>query len=136
MTDEYKNMRILIVDDFEMIRITIKQALVKLQVQKIDQAKDGTEALEKIRTQIESGSTYDLVFCDWNMPKMTGIELLGECKKHLELSKIPFIMVTSESEKGNVLEAIKLGAADYVVKPFAVETIEKKLQKILKMNPA
>lgn len=131
MAEAYKNLKILIVDDFEMIRITIRTALTKLEVQKVDEARDGLEGLEKLKSAMTQNSPYQLIFCDWNMPKMTGIQLLAECKKNPQLSQIPFIMVTSEAEKKNVLEAIVLGAADYVVKPFAIDTIEKKIQKIL-----
>lgn len=131
MAEAYKNLKILIVDDFEMIRITIRTALTKLEVQKVDEARDGAEGLEKLKSAMAQNSPYQLIFCDWNMPKMTGIQLLAECKKTPQLSQIPFIMVTSEAEKKNVLEAIVLGAADYVVKPFAIDTIEKKIQKIL-----
>lgn len=134
MSDEYTNMHILIVDDFEMIRLAIRQALQKLQVKKIEEARDGAEALEKLKKNHADGEKVDLIFCDWNMPKMSGIELLETCKKSTEFADIPFIMVTSESEKTHVLEAIKLGAADYIAKPFALETIEKKLQKVRKKS--
>ena len=132
MSDEFKDLRIMIVDDFEMIRITIKSALHKLNVKNIDEAKDGADGLEKLKKKVESGGSYDLIFCDWNMPNMTGIQLLEACKKDPKIAPIPFIMVTSETEKGFVLDAIKLGAADYVVKPFAIDTIEKKLNKVFK----
>lgn len=130
MADAYKHLKILIVDDFEMIRINIKTALTKLDIQKVDEAKDGAEGLEKLKISLAHNALYDLIFCDWNMPNMTGIQLLAECKKNPGLARIPFIMVTSEAEKKNVLEAIVLGAVDYVVKPFAIDTIEKKIQKV------
>lgn len=132
MSDSYKNLKILIVDDFEMIRVTIKSALGKLGITSIEEAKDGADGLRILKSRVAAGQTFDLIFCDWNMPNMTGIELLAECKKDPSIAPIPFIMVTSEMEKGAVLEAIKLGAIDYVVKPFAVETIEKKIQKVFK----
>jgi two-component system, chemotaxis family, chemotaxis protein CheY len=129
---EYKNLRVLIVDDFEIIRMTIRKALERLLVGSIQEAKDGAEGLLKLQEMAQSGSLVDLVFCDWNMPRMSGIQLLGECKKDPRLLDIPFVIVTSESDKANVLEALQLGAADYLVKPFAPESIEKKLKKILK----
>ncbi len=132
MTSEYKSLRVLIIDDFEIIRMTIKAALKKLEVESIVEARDGAEGLKILQEQFESGSSVDIIFCDWNMPKMTGIQLLAECKKDSNLAGIPFVMVTSEADKENVLEALQLGAADYLVKPFAHESIEKKIKKILK----
>src|SRR5687768_995828 len=132
MNDEYKSMHVLIVDDFEMIRATIRLALEKLEIPRIEEAENGEQALVKLHSLIAAGERIDLIFCDWNMPKMSGIQLLEACKKDPKLSSIPFIMVTSESDKAQVLEAIRLGAADYIAKPFAVETIEKKLQRIKK----
>ncbi|MBL7671309.1 MAG: response regulator [Bdellovibrionaceae bacterium] len=133
MTAGYKDLKVLIVDDFEIIRITIRTALQKLSVETILEAKDGVEGLRCLQERIAAGGSIDLVFCDWNMPNMTGIQLLGECKNDPNLANIPFVMVTSEADKGNVLEALQIGAADYLVKPFAHESIEKKLKKVLKL---
>lgn len=134
MSDAFKNLRIVIVDDFEMIRLTIRTALQKLEVTNIEEATDGADGLHRLRARVSQGNPVDLVFCDWNMPNMTGIQLLAECKKDPSLAGIPFVMVTSETDKGNVLDALRLGAADYIVKPFAVESIEKKIRKILKLT--
>lgn len=124
-------LRVLLVDDFEIIRTNIREALARIEVKSVLEAKDGVEALELLRKEYSEGRQVDLIFCDWNMPNMTGIDLLRTCKQDDKIKQIPFIMVTSESEKGAVLEALKLGAMDYVVKPFSMNTIEKKIQKLM-----
>ena len=73
---------------------------------------------------------YDLVMCDWNMPEMPGIELLNEVRSDDQLKETPFIMVTAEAQKENILEAVKAGVSNYVVKPFTAETVEQKLRKV------
>ena len=128
-------MKILIVDDFEMIRVMLKGQLNSMGITNIDQAKDGKEALDLIMAANSSNSLYDVVFCDWNMPVMTGIEVLETCKAHPEIKEMPIIMVTAESERGHVVRALKSGASDYLIKPIAPVILQKKISTLIeKLN--
>ena len=120
------NIKILIVDDFATMRKIIKNILLQLGFKDILEADDGTTALELLKKQ-----KVDLIISDWNMPKMPGIELLKAIRSNEELKDIKFIMVTAEAQKENVIEAIKYGVNQYVVKPFTPETLKEKLEKVL-----
>jgi two-component system chemotaxis response regulator CheY len=120
------NIKILVVDDFATMRKIIKNILLQLGFKDILEADDGTTALELLKKQ-----KVDLIISDWNMPKMPGIELLKAIRSNEELKDIKFIMVTAEAQKENVIEAIKYGVNQYVVKPFTPETLKEKLEKVL-----
>lgn len=126
-----KQLKILLVDDFEMIRSLLKQALKQLGHTDLTEAVDGIDALEKITKATESGQPYDLVFLDWNMPKMTGIEVVQKCKSDPNLKDIPFIMITAEREQKSVVTALKAGVSDYVIKPFSPRQLSSKIERIL-----
>jgi two-component system chemotaxis response regulator CheY len=120
------NIKILVVDDFATMRKIIKNILLQLGFKDILEADDGTTALELLKKQ-----KVDLIISDWNMPKMPGIELLKAVRNNEDLKDIKFIMVTAEAQKENVIEAIKYGVNQYVVKPFTPETLKEKLEKVL-----
>jgi two-component system chemotaxis response regulator CheY len=120
------NIKILVVDDFATMRKIIKNILLQLGFKDILEADDGTTALELLKKQ-----KVDLIISDWNMPKMPGIELLKAIRSNEELKDIKFIMVTAEAQKESVIEAIKHGVNQYVVKPFTPETLKEKLEKVL-----
>jgi two-component system chemotaxis response regulator CheY len=126
------NLKILIVDDFEMIRTVIKKELTSLGFTNFEEASDGQEAFSKLKSAKEMDAPFDLVFCDWNMPVMTGIDLLKKCRKTPGLILLPFIMVTAESESENVIMALKMGANDYIIKPISPEVLKKKIVIVLK----
>ncbi|MTI00616.1 response regulator [Roseibium sp. RKSG952] len=118
-------MPVLVVDDYKtMIRI-IRNLLKQLGFQDIDDAADGTEALEKMKQR-----RYGLVISDWNMEPMTGYELLKQVRSDAGLSKTPFIMVTAESKTENVIAAKKAGVNNYIVKPFNAQTLKGKIEAI------
>lgn len=119
-------MRILLVDDSSTMRRIEKNTLEKLGHTDIVEAGDGLEAIAKLQ-----GGGFDLVLMDWNMPNMTGIEALKKIKADATLKSIPVIMVTSESEKTKIMEAIQAGASNYVVKPFQAEVLQEKIQAII-----
>jgi two-component system chemotaxis response regulator CheY len=119
------NIKILIVDDFATMRKIIKNILLQLGFKDILEADDGTTALELLKKQ-----KVDLIISDWNMPKMPGIELLKTVRKNEDLKDIKFIMVTAEAQKESVVEAIKHGVNQYVIKPFTPETLKEKLEKV------
>ena len=120
------SIKILIVDDFATMRRIMKNILKQLGYTNITEADDGTTALEAL----EKGD-FDLIVSDWNMPKMTGLELLKRVRAGGPHTAVPFLMVTAEAQKQNVLEAVQSGVSNYVVKPFTAEAIAEKLQKII-----
>ncbi len=122
-----KDMNVLIVDDFSTMRRILKNILRQLDFKNIIEADDGTTAVEVLKDK-EVG----LIVCDWNMPKMTGIELLRYVRDTDGLSDIPFLMVTAEAQQENIIEAVKAKVNNYVVKPFTAETLGEKIDKIFK----
>lgn len=119
------SMRILIVDDFATMRRIMKNILKQIGFSNIIEADDGTTALAELQK-----TSVDLIISDWNMPKMTGLDLLKTVRTTPELKDIPFLMVTAEAQKQNVIDAVQAGVSNYVVKPFTAEAISDKLKKI------
>jgi two-component system, chemotaxis family, chemotaxis protein CheY len=116
---------ILIVDDYHtMVRI-IRNLLKQLGFENVDDASDGSAALQKLRAK-----KYGLVISDWNMEPMTGYDLLREVRGDPALVKTPFIMVTAESKTENVIAAKKAGVDNYIVKPFNAQTLQHKIQSV------
>lgn len=122
-----KDIKILVVDDTPMIRNIIKDILMKLGYNNIKDAENGIHALQKLREE-----KFDLVFLDWNMPGMQGIDVLREIRKTDAYKNTPVIMVTAEAEKEKVITAIKEGVSDYIVKPFKPSTLKDKIENIWK----
>jgi two-component system chemotaxis response regulator CheY len=120
-----KNMKFLIVDDFSTMRRIIRNLLKELEFTNADEAEDGVAALAKLR-----GGNFEFVVSDWNMPNMTGIELLRAIRADDTLKHLPVLMVTAEAKKENIIEAAQAGASGYVVKPFTAVVLEEKLNKI------
>lgn len=121
------SIKVLIVDDFATMRRILKNILKQIGFKNILEADDGTTALEVLDKQ-----DVDLIISDWNMPKMTGLELLKKVRGSVKYKRTPFLMVTAEAQKQNVIEAVQAGVSNYVVKPFTAEAISEKLEKILK----
>ncbi len=121
------NMKILVVDDMSTMRRITKNFLKQLGFNNVEEAENGQEALNKLRTD-----TYGFVVSDWNMPVMTGIEMLRAIRADDKLKPIPVLMVTAESQKENIVEAAQAGVNNYVVKPFTAETLQDKINKIFK----
>ena len=119
------NMKILVVDDFSTMRRIVRNLLKELGFSNVDEAEDGVDALRKLRA-----GSFDFVVSDWNMPNMTGIDLLREIRKDATLKHLPVLMVTAEAKKENIIEAAQAGASGYVVKPFTAVTLDEKLKKI------
>lgn len=121
-----KGLKLLIVDDFATMRKVIRNILKQLGYENIVEAEDGSIALRVLKSQ-----KIDLVISDWNMPNMTGLELLKAVRADEELKATPFLMVTAEALQENVVAAVKAGVSNYIVKPFTAEAMNEKLQKIL-----
>ncbi len=122
-----QDINILIVDDMAAMRKILKTLLAQLGYKNVDEAEDGKQALEKLR---QNPDKYGLVITDWNMPNMTGIELVQAIRSDEKLKHLPVLMVTAEAKKENVLMAIKAGVNNYIVKPFTAETLKEKLEAI------
>jgi two-component system chemotaxis response regulator CheY len=122
--------RILVVDDFEMVRVMLKRCLTTLGYADVQEAVDGRQALEIIKAADKAKTPFGLVFADWNMPHMSGLELLQACRAEAALKTLPFVMVTAESERQFVVQALNAGATDYIIKPFSEDTLQKKIEKI------
>lgn len=120
-----KNMKILVVDDFSTMRRIVRNLLKELGFTNVDEAEDGVVALQKLK-----GGGFEFVVSDWNMPNMTGIELLRAIRADASLKALPVMMVTAEAKKENIIEAAQAGANGYVVKPFTAATLEEKLNKV------
>jgi two-component system, chemotaxis family, chemotaxis protein CheY len=119
------SIKVLVVDDFATMRRIVKGVLRQLGFSNIIEAEDGSVALTELKKE-----KIGLIVSDWNMPNMTGLDLLKAVRGDGELKSIPFIMVTAEGQKENVIEAVKAGVSNYVVKPFTPETFGEKLQKV------
>jgi two-component system chemotaxis response regulator CheY len=118
-------MKILVVDDFSTMRRIVKNLLKDIGFSNFDEAEDGNAALAKLRSD-----KFDFIISDWNMPGMTGIELLVAVRADEELKGIPFLMVTAEKTQENVVAALQAGVNNYVVKPFTSAVLKEKIDKI------
>lgn len=122
-----KKMRILVVDDFSTMRKIVKNILRQLGFENIVEADDGSTAWEVLHKD-----NIDFIVSDWNMPQMTGIELLRKVRASEEYADIPFLMVTAEAQQENIIEAVQAKVSNYIVKPFTPETLGEKIDKIFK----
>jgi two-component system chemotaxis response regulator CheY len=120
------NMKFLVVDDFSTMRRIVRNLLKELGFTNISEAEDGVDALNKLRTE----GNFEFVVSDWNMPNMTGIDLLRAIRADANLKHLPVLMVTAEAKRENIIEAAQAGASGYVVKPFTAATLDEKLKKI------
>ncbi len=121
------NLRVLVVDDFATMRKIEKNILGQLGIKNVDEADDGTTALPKVQQ-----NKYDIILLDWNMPQMSGLELLKAIRADPNTKNVPIVMVTAEALKDNIVAAAQAGVNDYVVKPFTAAVLEEKLLKVLK----
>jgi two-component system chemotaxis response regulator CheY len=122
-----RDMKILVVDDFPTQRKLIKRTLLALGFENVVEATDGVDALEKLQSDQE----VEFIICDWHMPKMMGIDLLRTLRADDKYRRMPFLMVTAETKKENIIEAARAGVSNYIAKPFTVEALQEKMQDIL-----
>ena len=121
------NMKILVVDDMSTMRRIVKNMMKQLGFANVEEAENGQDALDKLRAE-----PYGFVVSDWNMPVMTGIDMLRAIRADEKLKSIPVLMVTAEAQKENLVEAIQAGVSNYIVKPFTAEVLQEKMGKIFK----
>jgi len=117
---------VLIVDDYKTMLRIIANLLRQIGFSEIDEASDGSAALQKIK-----GRNYSLIISDWNMEPMTGLQLLKEVRSDPNIKNVPFIMITAESKTENVIAAKQAGVSNYIVKPFNAETLKSKIVSVL-----
>jgi len=120
------NMKVLIVDDYKTMLRILRNLLKQLNFNNIEDATDGSMALQKLRQE-----NFGMVISDWNMEPMTGIQLLREVRADDKLKHLPFIMITAESKSENVIAAKEAGVSNYIVKPFNAETLKTKIVSVL-----
>jgi|SRR3990172_467211 len=118
-------MDVLVVDDASAIRRIVRALLKELGFKNIRDAENGQLALEELKKK-----KADFVVCDWNMPVMTSIDLLGAIRADDALKSVPVLMVTAEAKQEHIIEAVKAGVSNYIVKPFNAQTLQEKLNKI------
>ena len=118
-------MKILIVDDFSTMRRIIKNLLRDLGYTNTAEADDGNSGLSSLQS-----TAFDFLITDWNMPGMTGIDLLKAVRADANLANLPVLMVTAEAKREQIIEAAQAGVNGYIVKPFTAATLKEKLDKI------
>ncbi len=123
----YETRKVIVVDDSSVMRQIIKNNLKQLGFEQSNlvDAEDGEQALKKMNEE-----DVDLVISDWNMPRMTGIDFLRAIRADGALKELPFLMVTSEADKEKIMEAVKAGVNQYIVKPFNATQLEEKIKEI------
>lgn len=120
-------MKVLVVDDFATMRKIVRNILKQIGFEDITEAEDGSVALRLIKSE-----QVGLVVTDWNMPNMSGLDLLREIRQNPQTAHLPVLMVTAEGLKENVMDAVKAGVNNYVVKPFTAEVLQEKIETIFK----
>ena len=119
------SLKVLVVDDMSTMRRIIKNVLKQIGFTDLVEAEDGQDALNKLKA-----GDIGFIVSDWNMPVMQGIDLLRAVRADPDLKHLPFLMVTAEAQKDNIIEAVQAGVSNYVVKPFTAEALQVKLEKI------
>lgn len=119
------NMKILIVDDFSTMRRIIRNILKQIGYSDIHDAEDGTQAITKLKAD-----RFDFVISDWNMPNMSGLDLLKAIRTDADLKDTKFLMVTAEAMQENVIAAVQAGVNNYILKPFTAETMKERIDRI------
>src|SRR5262245_22630201 len=125
MPADPSKIRFLVVDDFSTMRRIVRNLLKELGFTNVDEAEDGVVALAKLQA-----GGFDFVVSDWNMPNMDGLTLLQTVRSDPTLKNLPFLMITAEAKKENIIAAAQAGASGYIVKPFTATTLNEKLVKI------
>jgi len=119
------SLKFLVVDDFSTMRRIVRNLLKELGFTNVEEAEDGAIALSKLRE-----GNFEFIVSDWNMPNMDGLTLLQNVRAHPKLKALPFLMITAEAKKENIIAAAQAGASGYIVKPFTAATLQEKLDKI------
>lgn len=124
----HKNTKILFVDDMAMFRTMVKNSLTALGLRNFVEADNGEDAWNLVQEAIRNKEPFQLIISDWTMPKMKGIDLLKKVRSEPWGKSFPFIMLTGEAEKQNILEALENKVSQYIIKPFSVDQLKQKLE--------
>ncbi len=124
------HLKVLIADDHFLIRQFVRNTLQDSKITNVQTAADGNEAIDLIQKAKDVNQPYDIVFLDWNMPTISGLEVLSYFRAKPEYAKTAFVMLTAESEQQNIMKAIKAGATSYIIKPVSPTDLGKKLFEI------
>jgi len=119
------SIKVLVVDDILSMRHIVKRALIDIGFKDIHDSHNGEEALKKLKA-----GGFGLLLLDWNMPGMTGIDVLRTIRSDPALQSLPVIMITAEAKVEQIMEGVQVGASDYLVKPFSTQTLQEKLGKV------
>lgn len=126
------DMKILVVDDFPTMRRIVKTLMRQNGYTNFVEAEDGAQGLKMLAEQPD----IEFIVSDWNMPNMTGLEFLKAVRADARYKHLPFLMVTAEAEKENIIEAVKNGVSNYIVKPFTGATLQEKIAKVFAAKKA
>jgi len=126
------DMKILVVDDFPTMRRIVKTLMRQNGYNNFVEAEDGVQGLKAL----ESNPDVEFIVSDWNMPNMSGLEFLKAVRSDSRFAQLPFLMVTAESEKDHIIEAVRNGVSSYIVKPFTGAALQEKLTKIFSTRRA
>lgn len=121
-----KDLRILVVDDYALTRAMVQSILKSVGFTSIVEAENGANAIRKLDEE-----RIELVICDWNMPEVTGVDVLRHLRAQAHYAKTPFVMLTAEGYRKNVVEAAEAGVTEYIVKPFTADVLIEKLGRVL-----
>ena len=124
--------KFLIVDDFSNMRKIIKKVIGDMGYENTVEAADGQTAYELLVMHAKAGEPFEFIIADWNMPNMSGLELLKKCRNEDRFKTLPFMMVTAEADEKHILEALRVGVTEYVVKPFTPAKLKEKLESSYK----
>ena len=127
---QLSQLRVLVADDHFLVRQFVRNTLMEAKISNIQTAADGNEAIDFVQKAKDVNQPYDIVFLDWNMPTISGLEVLSYFRAKPEYADTAFVMLTAESEQQNIMKAIKAGATSYIIKPVSPADLGKKLQEI------
>jgi two-component system chemotaxis response regulator CheY len=119
--------KVLVVDDMLTMRKIISKTLKEVGITDITEAPDGAAAFKATEDALASGKPFQLILSDWNMPQMSGLDFLKKCRADERFKAMPFVLITAESEKSQVIEAVQAGVSNYIVKPFTADQLKEKL---------
>ena len=126
------DMKVLVIDDMSTRRKIIKNMLKKIGFTNITEADDGATAWPMIEEAYNNNEPFEFIVSDWNMPQMSGLDLIKKMRADERFKQTPFLMITAEAEQGNVVIAVKAGVSNFIVKPFNEAVLKDKISKIFK----